>query len=204
LYWKLAVETADMTAAFTVVDGLVVGNLAAAASCGRDAADAAGAVMLGTLTETCEVVPRLVGEPATEDPRRGVVAEMLELLLLGVGVDFVAWADDDGEVGAGVVAVVDGPEAAVVSALVVEVPALVVAVVGFVRAVPVLEDGDADDEAGPEDVEPADVEPLDELEEPLEEPVDEEPRGSASAIPGPLAIAAPTPNATANAPTRPT
>jgi len=64
-------------------------------------------------------------------------------------------------------------------------------------------------EEEPEDVEPADVEPcdeelLEELEEPLEDPVDEEPRGSASAIPGLLAIATPTPSVTANAPTRPT
>jgi hypothetical protein len=61
----------------------------------------------------------------------------------------------------------------------------------------------------PEDVEPADVEPCDEelveeLEEPLVDPVDEEPRGSASATPGLLAIATPTPSVTANAPTRPT
>jgi hypothetical protein len=75
--------------------------------------------------------------------------------------------------------------------------------------------GDADDGDAmvefeePEDVEPADVEPcgegpLEELGEPLEESVDEESRGSASAIPGLLAIATPTPSVTANAPTRPT
>jgi hypothetical protein len=71
---------------------------------------------------------------------------------------------------------------------------------------PVLDD-DADDseataefEEEPEDGEPADVEPLDEE---LEDPVDEEPIGSASAIAGLLAIATPTPSATANAPTRP-
>lgn len=80
----------------------------------------------------------------------------------------------------------------------------------------VLGDDDPDDadaavefEEEPEEVEPADVEPcdeelLEELEEPLEESVDEEPRGSASAIPGLLAIATPTPSVTANAPTRPT
>jgi hypothetical protein len=76
---------------------------------------------------------------------------------------------------------------------------------------PVLGDDDADDseataefEEEPEDGEPADVEPLDEeLLEELEEPVDEEPIGSASAIAGLLAIATPTPSATANAPTRP-
>lgn len=76
---------------------------------------------------------------------------------------------------------------------------------------PVLDDDDADDsestaefEEEPEDGEPADVELLDEepLEE-LEEPVDEGPIGSASAIAGLLAIATPTPSATANAPTRP-
>ena len=76
----------------------------------------------------------------------------------------------------------------------------------------VLGDDDADGAVEfeePEDVEPADVEPcdeelLEELEEPLLEPVDEEPPGSASAIPGLLAIATPTPSVTANAPTRPT
>jgi hypothetical protein len=54
-------------------------------------------------------------------------------LLLADGVDFVAWADDDAEVDAGV----DGPEAAAVLALVVEVLAFVVAVVGLVLVVPV-------------------------------------------------------------------
>jgi hypothetical protein len=75
----------------------------------------------------------------------------------------------------------------------------------------VLGDDDADDgdatvefEEEPEDVESADVGPCDEeLLEELEEPVDEEPIGSASAIAGLLAIATPTPSATANAPTRP-
>ena len=79
---------------------------------------------------------------------------------------------------------------------------------------PVLGDDDADAatvefEGEPEDGEPADVEPLDEelLEERvelLEERVDEEPLGSASAIAGLLAIATPNPSVTANAPTRPT
>lgn len=137
LAWELAVETAGLAAAVTVGDGLVVGKLAAAASCGRDVADAAGAVVFGTLTETFEVVPPLDGEPASEDPRRRVDVEMLELLLLADGVDFVAWADDDAEVDAGVDAVVDGPEAAAVWALVVEVLAFVVAVVGLVLVVPV-------------------------------------------------------------------
>jgi hypothetical protein len=135
--WELAVETAGLTAAVTVGDGLVVGKFAAAASCGREAADAAGAVVLATLGETFEMVAPLVGEPATEDPRRGVDVEMLKLLLLAGGVDFVAWADDDAEVGAGVGAVVEGPEAAVLLALVVEVLALVVAVVGSVLVAPV-------------------------------------------------------------------
>ena len=136
LAWELAVETAGFAAAVTVGDALVVGKLAAAASCGRDAADAAGAVVLATLTETFEVVPPLDGEPATEDLRRGVDVEMLELLLLADGVDFVAWADDDAEVDAGV-DVSRGPEAAAVLALVVEVLAFVVAVVGLVLVVPV-------------------------------------------------------------------
>jgi hypothetical protein len=127
--WELAVETAGLTAAVTVGDGIVVGKLAAAASCGREAADAAGAVVLATLGETIEMLAPLVGEPAAEDPRRGVDVEMLELWLLAGGVDFVAWADDDAEVGAGV--------GAVVLALVVEVLALVVAVVGLVLVVPV-------------------------------------------------------------------
>jgi hypothetical protein len=35
-------------------------------------------VVLGTLTETFEVVPPLDGEPASEDLRRGVDVEMLE------------------------------------------------------------------------------------------------------------------------------
>jgi hypothetical protein len=77
--------------------------------------------------------------------------------------------------------------------------------------VPVLGDDDGDDadatvESGeePEDSEPADVEPLDEeLLEELEELVDEESVGSASAIAGLLAIATPSPSVTANAPTRP-
>ena len=90
---------------------------------------------MGTLTETFEVVPPLDGEPASEDLRRGVDVEMLELLLLADGVDFVAWADDDAEVDAGV----DGPEAAAVLPLVVEVPAFVVAVLGLALVVPVTE-----------------------------------------------------------------
>jgi hypothetical protein len=137
LAWKLAVEKAGVAAAVTVGDALVVGKLAAAASCGRDAADAAGAVVLATLTETFEVVAPLVGEPAAEDPRRGVDTEMFELLLLASGVDFVACADDDAEVCPGVDAVVEGPEAAVVVALGVEVLGLEVAVVGSVLVVPV-------------------------------------------------------------------
>ena len=137
LAWKLAVEKAGVAAAVTVGDALVVRKLAAATRCGRDAADAAGAVVLATLTETFEVVAPLVGEPAAEDPRRGVDTEMFELLLLASGVDFVASADDDTEVCPGVDAVVDGPGAAVVVALLVEVLGLEVAVVGSVLVVPV-------------------------------------------------------------------
>src|SRR5436190_3864224 len=129
LAWKLAVETAGVAAAVTVGDALVVGKLPAATSCGRDAA---GAVVLATLTETFEVVAPLVGEPAAEDPRRRVATEMFELLLLASGVDFVACADDDAEVCSGVDAVVDGPNAAVVVALLVEVRGPDVAVVGSV------------------------------------------------------------------------
>jgi hypothetical protein len=90
-------------------------------------------VVLGTLAETFEVVSPRDGEPAREDLRRGVDVEMLELLLLAGGVDFVAWADDDAKVDAGL----DGPEAAAVLALVVKVLAFVVAVVGVVLVVPV-------------------------------------------------------------------
>ena len=131
LTWKPAVETTGFAAAVTVRDALVVGITAA--SRGRDAADAAGAVVLATLTETFEVVLPLDGEPASEDLRRGVDVEMLELLLLADGVDFVACADDDAEVDTGV----DVPEAAAVLALVVEVLAFIVAVVGLVLVVPV-------------------------------------------------------------------
>jgi hypothetical protein len=137
LAWKLAVETAGMAAAVTVGDALVVGKLAAATSCGRDAAGAAGAVVLATLTETFEVVAPLVGEPAAEDPRRGVDTEMFELLLLASGVDFVACADDDAEVCPGVDAVVDGPDAAAEVALLVEVLGPDLSVVGSVLVVPV-------------------------------------------------------------------
>ena len=132
LAWKPAVETTGFAAAVTVGDVLVVGKLPRP-SRGRDAADAAGAVVLGTLTETFEVVLPLDGEPASEDLRRGVDVEMLELLLLADGVDFVACADDDAEVDAGV----DVSEAAAVLTLVVEVLAFVVAVVGLVLVVPV-------------------------------------------------------------------
>jgi hypothetical protein len=72
---------------------------------------------------------------------------------------------------------------------------------------PVLGDGDGDveSEADPEDGEPAVVNRLDdELSDELDEPVEEELLGSASAIAWLLAIATPTPSATANAPTRPT
>jgi hypothetical protein len=131
---KLVVEIAG---AVTVGDARVVGKLAAATSCGRDAADAAGALVLATLTETFEVVAPLVGEPIAEDPRRGVDTEMFELLLLASGVDFVACADDDADVCPGVDAVVDGPDAAVVVALLVEVPGPDVAVVVSVLVVPV-------------------------------------------------------------------
>jgi hypothetical protein len=137
LAWKLAVETAGVAAAVTVGDALVVGKLAAAASWGRDTADAAGAVVLATLTETFEVVAPLDGDPAAEDPPRAVDAEMLELVRLTDGVDFVACADDDAEVCAGVDAVVEGPESAVVVALLVEVLGLDVAAVGVVLVVPV-------------------------------------------------------------------
>jgi hypothetical protein len=137
LAWKRAVERAGVAAAVTVGDALVVGKLAAATSCGRDAADAAGAVVLATLRETFEVVAPLVGEPAAEDPRRGVDTEMFELLLLASGVDFVACADDDAEVCPGLDAVVDRPGAAVVVALLVEVLGPEVAVVDSVLVVSV-------------------------------------------------------------------
>jgi len=137
LAWKVAVETAGVAAAVNVGDALVVGKLAAATSCGWDAADAAGAVVLATLTETFEVVAPLVGEPTAEDPRRGVDTEMFELLLLASGVDFVACADDDAEVCPGLDAVVDGPDAAVVVALLVEVLGPDVAVVVSMLVVPV-------------------------------------------------------------------
>ena len=134
---KLAVETAGVAAAVTVGDALVVGKLGAATSCGRDAADAAGALVLATLTETFEVVAPLVGEPTAEDPRRGVDTEMFESLLLASGVDFVAGSDDDAGVCPGGHAVVDGPDAAVVVALLVEVLGPDVAVVVSVLVVPV-------------------------------------------------------------------
>ena len=137
LAWKLAVKKPGAAAAVTVGDALVVGKLAGAASFGRDAADAAGAVVLATLTETFEVVAPLVGEPAAEDPRRGVDTEMFELLPRASEVDFVACADDDAEVCPGVDAVVEGAEAAVVGALRVEVLGLEVAVVGSVLVEPV-------------------------------------------------------------------
>jgi hypothetical protein len=137
LAWKPAVETAGVAAAVTVGDARVVGKLGAATSRGTAAADAAGAVVLATLTETFEVVAPLVGEPTAEDPRRGVDTEMFELLLLACGVDFVACADDDVEVCPGVDAVVDGPDAAVVVALLVEVLGPDVAVVVSVLVVPV-------------------------------------------------------------------
>lgn len=136
LAWKLAVETAGVAVAVTVGDALVVGKVDAAASCGRDAA---GAVVLATLTETFEVVAPIVGEPAAEDPRRGVDTEMFELLPLASGVDFVACADDDAEVCPGVDAVVEGPEAAVVVALRVEVLGLEVVGSVLVEPVPVTE-----------------------------------------------------------------
>jgi len=137
LAWKVAVETAGVAAAVNVGDALVVGKLAAATSCGWDAADAAGAVVLATLTETFEVVAPLFGEPTAEDPRRGVDTAMFELLLLASGVDFVACADDDAEVCPGLDAVVDGPDAAVVVALLVEVLGPDVAVVVSMLVVPV-------------------------------------------------------------------
>jgi hypothetical protein len=137
LAWKPAAETAGVAAAVTVGDALVVGKFAAATCCGAAAADAAGAVVLATLTETFEVVAPLVGEPSAEDPRRGVDTEMFELLLLASGVDFVACADDDAEVCPGVDAVVDGLDAAVVLALLVEVLGRDVAVVVSVPVVPV-------------------------------------------------------------------
>jgi hypothetical protein len=136
LAWKPAVETAGVAAAVTVGDARVVGKLGAATSRGTAAADAAGAVVLATLTETFAVVAPLVGEPTAEDPRRGVDSEMFELLLLASGVDFVACADDDVEV-CPVDAVVDRPDAAVVAALLVEVLGPDVAVVVSVLVVPV-------------------------------------------------------------------
>ena len=137
LAWKLAVETTGVAAAITVGDALLVGKLAAATSCGRDAAASAGALVLATLTETFEVVAPIVGERAAEDPRRGVDTEMFDLLLLASGVDFFACAGDDAEVCPGVDAVVDGPDAAVVVAVLVEVLGSDVAVVGSVLVVPV-------------------------------------------------------------------
>jgi hypothetical protein len=137
LAWKLAVEATGVAAAVIVGDAPEVGKLAAATSCGRDAADAAGAVVLATRTETFEVVAPLVGEPTTEVPRRRVDSEMFELRLLASGVDFVACADDDADVCLGVDAVVDGPDAAVVVALLVEVLGPDVAVVVSLLVVPV-------------------------------------------------------------------
>jgi hypothetical protein len=120
-----------------MVPGVAGALTAAAASWGGDAADAAGAVVLATLTETFEVVAPIDGDPAAEDPPRTVDAEMLELVRLADRVDFVACADDDAEIRAVVDAVVEGPESAVVVALLVEVLGLDAAAVGVVLVVPV-------------------------------------------------------------------
>lgn len=202
LAWKVVVETA---VAVTTA-GVAV------------ATDAAGAVALAAFTEAfvvMVVVAAVAGDAAAKDRPFGVI----ELALPASGVDFVVGAV---VAGAGSVVVV----------LLVDLSLLDVALVGLVLvvAVPVTEvlappevcttpaggsvedaecveefvddsvdDSDAagDIEEGPDDEDPADVEPLDES-------VDEEPLGSATAIDGLLAIAAPSPSATANAPTRPT
>jgi hypothetical protein len=201
LVCELVVVTAGVRAAYTVVE----------AGCVRDAVDAAGAVASA-------------GEPTIAD-LRSVDVERVELGLLPMVFDLVTCSgvDDlvDGSSAVALLAEVLGLAVAVVgSVLVVSITVVLAPPEACttpscgsvddpdgVEESAVASGDDADDvdatvESWAEavDGEPVDVELLDEV---FDVSVDDGSLGSASAIAGLLAIAMPTPSATANAPTRP-
>jgi hypothetical protein len=234
LAWKVAVETTGAAAAVTVGDAVVVRELVAAASWGRAVT---GGAVSATFADTFTVPTLVAGELAAKDLPRGEDTEVLASVLLMTTV-VIGGADDDAAVGACVDVVVERSGAGVVLALLISVPELDTAAVGFVPAVllagaevsappeacttPARGSGDdpdwvvefvdvslVDDAVpvpvfGEDDSVPLDEELLEELDELLREPVDEEPVESASAIAGLLAIPTPSPSANASAPTRPT